>query len=503
MNTTDDLITNMALPSNIDAERAILGALLLGSSVVPQAREILRLEDFFLESHRIIYDRMLAVNNRAEPIDLITLSEELQIRGELINVGGVTYLASLIDGVPRTDDISPYARILKNKAKARRLIRMANGIVSRVYDEQDNLDAILQYTEDEITDLNEELYPCRLPLIRSFADFMKEQHSDSELIAFDARRHELVLLAAITNRGKSTLLRNALLKLSCGGTFFPLVPAGPARKVLLLDFETSRSRLQADLDRMTNGWSERELEFVRQNLFVMCEPMIGNDILSLSTHIPMIENYARDLKVDLIVVDTASAAFDIYNENDNGEVGRRALKPLLRLARNLNCVVVLAHHIGKTGSEESRQADKAYRSRGASAWGCWPTSVFNLTINPNNADRVTLTCAKRKNGPEYDAILELNRATRWFRVVDDAPAKTLSTREIIRAAITHPMKKAEIVAALEKQEIPESTIEKSLKRDVEDGYLESPRRGLYRPKESAGSASQYGGGGNGGIINSK
>ncbi|HEX5731515.1 MAG TPA: DnaB-like helicase N-terminal domain-containing protein [Blastocatellia bacterium] len=503
MNSATSLIDDRELPSSVEAERAILGAILLDSPLVAQAVAMLRSEDFYLKAHRDVFEAILALASRNEPIDLITLINELRTASKLESVGGVTFLASLIDGVPKLDNLSYYAAILEKKTRARRLIRMANDILNRAYDEQDGLDDVLHYAVTTMAELSEEGNKSGSPLICSFADFIKEQYYANERIAFEALRRELVLLAAITNRGKSTLLRNALLSLSCGKEFLPLVRSGPARKVMLLDFETSRPRLQADLNKMTESWMQHEIELAKRNLFIVCEPVIGEDILSLSTHLSVIEHIALNHGVDLIAVDTASGAFDIYNENDNGEVGRRALKPLLRLARRLNCVVVLAHHIGKMGQEESRRAEKAYRARGASAWGCWPTSIFNITSGADNPERMTLSCAKRKDGPEYDVVMHLNQSTRWIGAVDTAVTRIPKTREIIRSVVKERMRKTEIIAALKEKGIPESTIEKWLKKDIEDGYLRSPRRGLYEPAQSAIRTVPYNNGGNDGNSDSK
>ena len=98
------------LPSNPEAERSILGAILLDNTVCNQAIELLRREDFFLDSHRRIYDKMVALTERGMPIDLITLTDELRRAAEFEQIGGATYIASLIDGVPRTDTIEHYAK---------------------------------------------------------------------------------------------------------------------------------------------------------------------------------------------------------------------------------------------------------------------------------------------------------------------------------------------------------------------------------------------------------
>src|SRR5215510_7100289 len=118
---TGDPFFEKGLPANVEAERSILGAILLDNAVVNQAIELLKREDFFLDSHRRIYDKMIALSERGTPIDHVTLTEELRKAAEFEQVGGHTYLASLIDGVPRTDTIEYYAKIVKAKSQLRKL----------------------------------------------------------------------------------------------------------------------------------------------------------------------------------------------------------------------------------------------------------------------------------------------------------------------------------------------------------------------------------------------
>src|ERR1051325_10144312 len=108
---SSDVFFEKGLPSNIEAERSILGAILLDNAVCNQAIEMLRREDFFLDSHRRIYDKMVALSERGAAIDHITLGDELRKAAEFEQVGGLTYIASLIDGVPRTDTIEHYPKI--------------------------------------------------------------------------------------------------------------------------------------------------------------------------------------------------------------------------------------------------------------------------------------------------------------------------------------------------------------------------------------------------------
>src|SRR5579862_6741493 len=116
------------LPSNLDAERSILGAILLDNNALNTAVESLKPEDFFLPQHRHVFNQMVALGESQQAIDLVTLSEELHRRGELEASGGAPYLASLVDGVPRVSNVEHYARIVKEKAVLRNLVHTAHNI---------------------------------------------------------------------------------------------------------------------------------------------------------------------------------------------------------------------------------------------------------------------------------------------------------------------------------------------------------------------------------------
>src|SRR5436309_15754880 len=115
-------IQERTLPHNLEAERSVLGAILLHNDAFNLAAEVIDSRDFFRDAHRRIFDKMVALSERNDAIDLVTLKEELRRSGELEEVGGPAYIASLADGVPRTANVEHYARIVKDKATLRRLI---------------------------------------------------------------------------------------------------------------------------------------------------------------------------------------------------------------------------------------------------------------------------------------------------------------------------------------------------------------------------------------------
>ena len=132
------------LPANIEAERSILGAVLLDNHAFNDAAEHLKPEDFSIDSHRRIYSRMLDLNESSRPIDIITLVEELEQNKDLQAVGDVGYISGLLDGVPDRPSIEHYVRIVRDKAILRGLINVSNTAIARASEQADPADEILR-----------------------------------------------------------------------------------------------------------------------------------------------------------------------------------------------------------------------------------------------------------------------------------------------------------------------------------------------------------------------
>ena len=144
------------LPSNVDAERSVLGAILLDNSAYNQAGALLRPEDFSLDSHRRIYLRITELAERSRPIDLVTLSEELMRHNELEAIGGASTVSSLTDGLPRLSNIEHYAKIVKDKSLLRRLIHVSNNIATRCVEGSDEAEEILDEAEAQVLSVGEQ-----------------------------------------------------------------------------------------------------------------------------------------------------------------------------------------------------------------------------------------------------------------------------------------------------------------------------------------------------------
>jgi replicative DNA helicase len=143
------------LPHNPEAERTVLGAILVDNQAFNSAAEILNREDFYREAHRRIFDAMAALAERSQPIDLVTLKDELHRQSALEAVGGASYLAGLVDGVPRITSVEHWSRIIKEKAVVRNLIHAGNRIVHACYEGEDEAATLLDRAEKSIFDIAE------------------------------------------------------------------------------------------------------------------------------------------------------------------------------------------------------------------------------------------------------------------------------------------------------------------------------------------------------------
>jgi hypothetical protein len=302
-----------------------------------------------------------------------------------------------------------------------------------------------------------------------------------ETILHEVERGEIVMCPAITNRGKTTYWRNAALSLACGREFDPIVPAGPPRSVLYLDFETRLYRARHDITKMLGKLSQPERALISTNFHLIADCRINGRPLTLSdpAHLAIVEKEAERVKVDVIILDTLTAAFEIADENSNAEASS-TMKKLTAMALKLNCAIVFLHHIGKQKLEEGQTAQAVHRARGASAYSGFSHAIFGLLPHASDQALNVLECAKVKGEKFVDRIIKLEPETRWFSNIGEAEKPLTPQQQIVGIFNGKPLKTAEI-----KKQFPslaESTIEKALKAALNSGEIEKVGQGTYRKK---------------------
>jgi hypothetical protein len=321
------------------------------------------------------------------------------------------------------------------------------------------------------------------PLLKvwNLHEFLSQSFEAKETVCFEAGRGDLAMLAARTNGGKSTLLRNCLLSLAVGREFAPFVPRQRPRRVMLLDFEADEADLQRDLATMTRGFSAIDHEFLGENFMLVPRGMIGGEMLQLNYHFNFVRSLIQAHLIEVIVIDNISSAFSLYDENSNAEVTRKVVKPLLKLASASGAAVVFAHHIGKA-SEASRE--DVYLSRGASTLSCLAKTVFNLRGRIDLNEAAEIACVKRKNGPNYSAAFRLNTDTRWFEPCEQsAPARRATNYDLIvgwlreNAPFGKPVKTSQILEAFPR--ISRANLMRNINEALSVGEIFSPKRAFY------------------------
>ncbi len=217
--------SDRSLPHNLEAERSVLGAILIHNEAFNAAAEVLDSRDFYRDAHRRIFDKMVVLAERGGAIDLVTLKEELTRTGELDEVGGPAYIAALVDGVPRSTNVEYYARIIKEKATLRNLIFSANKILASAYDAEDEPDLILDQAEREIFSIAEDRVRQGFVSLRTLAEAsfetIEQLHANRELITgvptgftdldemtSGLQPSDLIIIAARPSMGKTALALN-------------------------------------------------------------------------------------------------------------------------------------------------------------------------------------------------------------------------------------------------------------------------------------------------------
>ncbi|MBI3582907.1 MAG: replicative DNA helicase [Nitrospinae bacterium] len=151
-----DISPTQLPPQNIEVEQSILGAILLENEALPKSLEVLRDESFFYrDSHRKIFAAIIDLFEKNQPVDVMTLNEQLKKKNQLEEVGGLDYIASLVASTPTAANIQYHSRIVKEKAILRKLISTSTEIHNRCYEDTEDIDELLDYAEKQIFDISE------------------------------------------------------------------------------------------------------------------------------------------------------------------------------------------------------------------------------------------------------------------------------------------------------------------------------------------------------------
>jgi replicative DNA helicase len=251
------------LPHNLEAEKSVLGAILINNQAFNQAAEVIDAQDFFRDAHRRIFEKMVGLTDRNEPVDFVTLTDELTRSGELDEVGGPAYVSGLTDGVPRSANVEYYARIVKEKSTLRRLIQASNEVLVRAYDAEEDADDLLDEAERTIFSIAEGRMRSGFVKLSELVDggyAMLEQLQanrglvtgvPSGFVELDEmtsgfQKSDLVIVAARPAMGKTSFVMNIALNAALeAGKSVGVFSLEMSKEQLFLRMLTSEARVDA------------------------------------------------------------------------------------------------------------------------------------------------------------------------------------------------------------------------------------------------------------------
>jgi replicative DNA helicase len=419
-----DPLFERGLPSNAEAERSILGAILLDNSVCNQAIELMRREDFFLDSHRRIFDKMVALTERGMPIDLITLTDELRRAAEFEQIGGATYIASLIDGVPRTDTIEHYAKIVKQKSMLRKLITACGQITTSAFEEEDEADVIIDRAEQMIFQIAEDRVRLGFQYIGDVAQRRLEQieqmagrpemitgvptgFTDFDQMTSGLQRQDLIVIAGRPSMGKTALALNMAQYAAKNGNTIGIFSLEMSAEQLVSRLLCSEARV--DAHRLRTGYLNRE-EWAKlaDALRRLTETRIYIDDTA-GTGVLEMRAKCRRLKaehgLDLLIVDYMQLMSGRGRIESRQQEVSQISRDMKGLAKELNIPVIALSQLSRapeTRSEHKPQLSDLRESGAIEQDADVVCFIFREeAYNPTDENRGTaeLILGKQRNGP--------------------------------------------------------------------------------------------------------
>ncbi len=372
-------------PANTSAEKYILGAILLENKQLAEAKTYLTPDSFSLDSHQRIFLRMVELAERGDGVDLVTLANDLARHKEINTVGGVAYLASLTEGMPRRAHIEEYCRIVADKAIGRALMEIGLRAIEWTSEQSETSVWTLDAIQRQLTTLREETKfldkRSSGPFFVGFKTFTSEAPKDIEwtvdgLIQKDGNG----LILGDSGTSKSVLIFDLAMHLVAGVAWFQHKISERIR-VGLVAREDAPGLSQSRLKRIIDGAPESVKMFLEcvdleQWLYVNTRAQRDTWSLQKESDVQDIISAVQERGIQMLFFDVFRELWD-GNENDNQETAR-VLATAKRIGREAKCQVAIVHHLSK--SDRGTIFDRA-RGGGINGWKEWG---FGLTVeNPD------------------------------------------------------------------------------------------------------------------------
>ena len=423
-------------PHNLEAEQSVLGSLLIDREAIYKIMDILTPEDFYREAHKIIYETMLELIAKHEPIDIIALSNKLKERKALEDIGGQSYLSSLSNIVPTSSHVNHYADIVQKKATLRRILSTASELTSLGYDEDAEVEHLLDRAERSVFNVSQKFHkhvfvPIKSLLEEAF-ERIDEIHKksgqlrgvptgfmDLDSVLSGLQKSDLVILAARPSVGKTALAldiaRNVAVKSKIPVGIFSLEMSKDQLIDRFLCAEAGVSLWKLRTGHLSHRGEKDDFTRISEAMGLLSEAPIYIDDSAI-TNIMEIRSKARRLQLEhglgLIIIDYLQLMEGLGNSENRVQEVATITRSLKGIARELKIPVLALSqlsravemgggpaipnlaHLRESGSIE-QDADVVlfiYRKKVDRYYA-------NRELKPEEMHRAEIRIAKHRNGP--------------------------------------------------------------------------------------------------------
>jgi len=449
-------------PQNIEAEQSLLGSLLIDKDAIIKVADIIRPDDFYKESHRIIFEAMGNLFNRREPIDILSLSNCLEEKGQLERIGGRSYLATLANTVPTSSHVVHYATIVQKKATLRRLIDVSAEITKLGYEENEEIGQILDQAEQKLFSvsqryLKQNFIPIKNVLTEAF-DRIDELHREkgklrglpTSFYALDnllagLQKSDLIILAARPSMGKTSLAldiaRQVAVKNKITVGLFSLEMSKEQLVDRLLCAEAGVDLWRMRTGRLSDREEDDDFPRIGHAMGILSEAPIFIDD-SATANVMEIRTKARRLQMEhdlgLIVVDYLQLMESRARiENRVQEIAEitRALKSI---ARELNIPVLALSQLSRAVESRHPPIPKLADLRESGSieqdadvvMFIYREAMYKRDISPERKNIAEIHIAKHRNGPTGIVKLYFDENTVSFKNLETKMENEITPIEI-------------------------------------------------------------------------
>lgn len=437
-------------PQNLEAEQSVLGAMLIDREAIVRAMELLTDEDFYRDAHRKTFAAMVAVFERSEAVDLVTVSEELRAHNQLEVVGGLTFLTGLASAVPTAANVEHYARIVRDKSVLRRMISAATGIVTRCYEGGDEVREVVDLAEQAVFSVStlskySGVAKLRLKEIMLGAfDYIEQLYNSQERVTgvptgFERlnnltagfQQSDLVVLAARPSQGKTSLAlnftRTAAILNGMPVLYFSMEQSALQLALRLLSGE---ARIDGNLLRTGRLAREHWPRLAEASGRLGSAPVYIDDTPNLS--VMEVRTRARRLKAEvdlkLVIVDYLQLMHTGGRTESRQQEISEVSRLLKALGRELNVPVLALSQLRRAVEQREGERPQLSDLRESGAIEQDADVVMFIYQDPKSREqgesKVELIVAKQRNGPTGSVELYFQKNVGVFFPADTVHDET-------------------------------------------------------------------------------